>query len=153
MLAKVVFPNVVVAIVFPENIILGKQTRRAVRHGRQHSSGRFTQRFICGIRAPGRFGEVAPRSRDREALIVEEALDLANGFHVFAAIQAMSLGAFYRLQRREFSLPVAQDEGFGAGETAHLADAEKAPGGARFRTAVCAGRVFVWGILRHFALS
>ena len=56
--------------------------------------------------------EVATSTRDGESFVIEEALDFKDGFDIFAAIHAMAAGAFHRLQRGEFSLPIAQNERF-----------------------------------------
>jgi len=69
--------------------------------------------------------EEPARSGDSEALIVEQALDLEDRFDVFAAIEPVTAWAFYRLQRRKFGFPVAQNKGLGRGKAADFADAEK----------------------------
>jgi hypothetical protein len=69
--------------------------------------------------------EEPARSGDSEALIVEKALDFKDRFDVFAAIEPVTAWAFYRLQRRKFGFPVAQNKGLGRGKAADFADAEK----------------------------
>ena len=65
------------------------------------------------------------RAGDSESFVVEQALDLENGFDVFAAIQAVAAWAFNRLQRGKFGFPIAKDERFGRGDAADFTDAEK----------------------------
>jgi hypothetical protein len=52
---------------------------------------------------------------DGEAFVVEEALDFEDCFDVFATIETMAAGTFYRLERGKFRFPVAQDESFCGG--------------------------------------
>ena len=60
----------------------------------------------------GLVGEMFARSNDGETFVVEQALDLENCFDVLAAIETMAAWTFYRLERRKFRFPVAQDESF-----------------------------------------
>ncbi len=86
----------------------------------------------------GNVGQMLSSAGDRETFFVEKALDFENGFDVVAAVEAMAAGAFYGLQRREFGLPVTQDEGFRRRQAAHFADAEKALL-RNFRRGMCSG--------------
>ncbi len=68
---------------------------------------------------------MAARSRDGETLVVEQPLDLQNPLHIFAAIEAVSLGTFHRLQHGKFGFPIAQHKWLGVGQAADFADAEE----------------------------
>src|SRR5712692_11802592 len=70
--------------------------------------------------------QVPASAGDGEPFVVEQPLDLQHGFDVLAAVEPVAFGTFHRLEHREFGLPVAQHEGLGGGQPAHLADAEKA---------------------------
>ncbi len=63
--------------------------------------------------APGQrlIAQVAPRSRNRETFVVQQALDCKYGVDIFAAIQPVPLGAFHRLKHRKLRLPIAQHKG------------------------------------------
>src|SRR5579864_1858165 len=99
-------------------------------------AGKFMVALTSGRRRGSRFnarlgdsallGQMAARSGDCEAFVVEQALDFEDGFDVFAAVHAVAAGALHGLQRGEFGLPVTQDERFGGGQSADFADAEKA---------------------------
>ena len=73
---------------------------------------------------------MAASAGDGEAFVVEQALDVQDGVDVLAAIEAMALGAFHRLQHRELGLPIAQHEGLGVGQAADFANAEETLAGA-----------------------
>ena len=79
----------------------------------------------CVVFDVGVARQKSARAGDSEAFVVEQALNLENSFDVLAAIQAMATGAFHRLQRGEFGLPVTKNEGLGCCEPAHFTDAEK----------------------------
>ena len=66
------------------------------------------------------------RAGDGESFLVQQALDFENGLDVFAAVEAMAVGALHRLQHGKFGFPVAQDEGLGGRQAADFADAEEA---------------------------
>src|SRR5271155_5266383 len=69
--------------------------------------------------------QIFARARDREALVVQQPLDLEDDLDILAAIQAASVGSLHRLKRREFALPIAQDEGLRRSQAADFADAEQ----------------------------
>ena len=60
--------------------------------------------------AGGLIGQMLAGANDGEAFVVEQALDFEDGFDVFATVEAMAAGTFYRLERGKFGFPVAQDE-------------------------------------------
>ena len=70
------------------------------------------------------FFKMFARAGDCKTFFVEQALDLENGFDVFAAVETMPAGTLYRLQHGKFSFPIAQDEGLGSRQAADLANAE-----------------------------
>ena len=68
--------------------------------------------------------EMFARAGDGETLFIEQALDLENGFDIFATIEAMAAGTFHRLQHGKFGFPIAQDEGLGGRQAADFTDTE-----------------------------
>ncbi len=79
----------------------------------------------AAVVAARKVGKMFAGTGDREAFLVEEALDFENGFDVVAAIEAMAAGTFHGLERGKFSFPVAKDERLGGRQAADFADAEK----------------------------
>ncbi len=67
--------------------------------------------------------QMAAGAGNREAFVVEEALDLQNQVHVLLAVQAIALAAFHRLQHGKFLFPIPQDKGADFGDAADFADA------------------------------
>ena len=67
---------------------------------------------------------MAAGAGNREAVFVEQTLDFENRVDVFTAVEAVAGGGLYGLERGDFLLPVAQDEGLRPGEAADFADAE-----------------------------
>ena len=53
-------------------------------------------------------GKVFSGARDREAFIVEQALDFENGLDVFAPVETMPARAFHGLKCGKFGFPIAQ---------------------------------------------
>ena len=111
-------------------------------------NGRFVVSFalrvhnVSGVVAGGHIGKMLAGAGNRETFLVEQALDFENGFDVVAPIEAMAARTFYRLQRGEFGLPVAQNESFRRRETAYFADAEKALFRNFGRGMRCGGHMF-----------
>ena len=70
-----------------------------------------------------RFAKMAARSRDREAFVVQQPLNLEYQVHVLLAIQPVAVGTFHRLKHREFRFPIAQNKGLQIRDAAHFADA------------------------------
>src|SRR6266852_4377163 len=66
---------------------------------------------------------MATRSRDGEALVIQQAFDPEDHVDVLLAIEAVPARALHRLQHRKFGLPVTQDEGLQIRQPADLADA------------------------------
>src|ERR1700751_5414111 len=97
-----------------------------VRGGRFRARFALDRRRVSAAVPTGKICKMLAGTGDGETFFVEQAFDFKNGFDVVAAVEAMSAGTFHRLQRREFRLPVAQDEGLRGRQTAHFADAEKA---------------------------
>src|SRR5690348_7284450 len=94
------------------------------------------------VRARFLAGQLVAGAADREALIVEEAPDLADDDHVLALVVAAVAAALHRLQLRELLLPVAQHVRLDAAQLAHLADGEVALAGNRRQL-----RIILW--LQH----
>src|SRR6266853_1043616 len=63
-----------------------------------------------------------PRARDREALVVEELLDLEKDLHVPLAVHPGPASPLLRAEHLELGLPVPEDVRFHADQVAHLAD-------------------------------
>src|SRR6185437_9110881 len=61
------------------------------------SGRRRGNRLSSGVGDSTLLGQMAARSRDCEAFVVEQALDFEYGFDVFAAVHAMPAGALHRL--------------------------------------------------------
>src|SRR5450755_3406431 len=76
-------------------------------------------------------GELLSRAADGEALLVEQAADLADDDHVLALIVAAIAAALDRLELRKLLLPIAQHVRFHAAQFTHLADGEVAFAGDR----------------------
>jgi hypothetical protein len=74
---------------------------------------------------PALLRQVFPRTRYREALLVQQAFDLEDRVNILAAIQPMSTRALDRLKGGELGFPVAQNKRLGRRQSANLADAEK----------------------------
>src|ERR1700688_1693160 len=83
---------------------------------------------------------------DSKAFVVKQVFDVANGFHIFVTVEAMTLGTLHRLEHGKFGFPVAQHERLGVGEAADLADAEKTACGGGF---LAGAYVFVWCVFVH----
>ena len=64
------------------------------------------------------------RAGERVALIVDQILDLQNKLNIFAAIEALSGAAFFRVELGKLCLPKAQDIGFDTADTRHIANLE-----------------------------
>src|SRR5579871_1332413 len=75
--------------------------------------------------------ELVAGAADREALVVQEAADLADHDYVLALVIAPVAAPFNGLQLWEFLLPVAQHMRFHSAEVAYLADGEIALAGDR----------------------
>ena len=85
-------------------------------HGRDFMMGAARGGFANGYSIPGGLiGQMFAGANDGEAFVVEETLDFEDRFDVFAAVEAMAAGTFYRLKRGELRFPVAQDESFCGG--------------------------------------
>jgi len=67
--------------------------------------------------------EMPPRARDGESLVVEQPLDAEDHIHIVLAVETVSAGALDRLEHRELSFPVAEDERFQVRQAADFADA------------------------------
>src|SRR5205807_8759478 len=76
-------------------------------------------------------GELVARPAYGEALVVEQAADLADDDHVLALVIAPVAASFDGLQLREFLLPVAQHVRLHAAQLTHLSDGEVALAGNR----------------------
>src|SRR5579862_6177485 len=70
--------------------------------------------------------ELVARAADGEALVVEQAPDLADDDHVLPLVVAAVAAALHRLELRELLLPIAQHVRLHAAELAHLSDGEVA---------------------------
>jgi len=55
--------------------------------------------------------QLRPRSRDGEAVLIQQLLDAKNVFHVAAPVHALTSAAFYGLELWKFSLPEAENVG------------------------------------------
>ena len=94
--------------------------------------GRLVARGSCGGLSDGPparalvSGKMLAGTGDCKTLFVEQALDFENSFDIFAAVEAMPAGTFYRLKSGEFRFPVTQDESFRGREAADFTNAEKA---------------------------
>src|SRR5437763_2277028 len=69
-------------------------------------------------------GQLVSRPAYGEALVVEEAPDLADDEHVLALVVAPVAAPLDRLELREFLLPVAQHVRLDAAQLTHLSDGE-----------------------------
>src|ERR1700726_4905610 len=83
---------------------------------------------------------------DGKAFVVKQVFDVANGFHIFVTVEAMTLGTLHWLEHGKFGFPITQHERFGVGEAADLADTEKTACGGGFLAGVY---VFVWCVFVH----
>src|SRR6185312_9964506 len=79
---------------------------------------------LGGIRARLFTGELVARATDGEALIVEEAADLADDDHVLALVIAAVAPPLHGLELRELLLPVAQHVGLDPAQVAHFTNGE-----------------------------
>src|SRR5215472_1234452 len=68
--------------------------------------------------------ELVARAADGEALVVEQAPDLADHDHVLTLVVAAVAAALHGLELREFLLPIAKHMRLHAAEVADLADSE-----------------------------
>ena len=82
--------------------------------------------------------EAIARTTDGEALLIEQAADLANDEHVLALVIAAIATALDGLELRKLLLPVAQHMGFDPAEIAHLTNGEVALARDRRKLAVIA---------------
>jgi hypothetical protein len=64
------------------------------------------------------------RTRDGISLVVEQRLDVENGFDIAPAVQALASASLVWFELRELALPEAKDVGGNIAETRDLADAE-----------------------------
>jgi len=71
-------------------------------------------------------GELLAGTADGEALLIQEAADLADHQHVVALIIASVAAPLDRFELGKLLLPVAQDMGFHLAQLADLADGEVA---------------------------
>src|ERR1700730_934378 len=83
------------------------------------------------VRARLLAGELVARPADGEALVVEQAPDLADDDHVLALVVAPVAAALDGLQLGEFLLPVAQHVRLHAAQLTLLSDGEGALAGNR----------------------
>ena len=75
--------------------------------------------------------ELVARAADGEALVVQQAADLADDDHVLALVVAAVAAALHRLELRELLLPIAQHVRLDAAQLADFADGEVALAGDR----------------------
>src|SRR5215469_17045275 len=87
-------------------------------------------------------GELVACPANGEALIVEQASDLADDDHVLALVIAAVAAALHRLQLRKFLFPVAQHVRLDTAQLTYLSDGEVALAGNRRQL-----RVILW--LQH----
>ena len=78
--------------------------------------------FHAGLRAIQALAGAA----DREALVVQQAADLADHQHVVALVVAAVAAALDRLELRELLFPIAQHVRLDAAQLAHFTDREVA---------------------------
>ena len=74
---------------------------------------------------PDAFPERLAGACDGVAFVVEQALDLQHRLDVFATVPPLPVRCFLGRKRRKLAFPKAQDVGFHAGQSAHVADAKK----------------------------
>ena len=70
--------------------------------------------------------QLLPRAADREALLIQQAADLADHDDILALVVAAIAATLDGLELREFLLPVAQHMRLHAAQLAHLTDSEVA---------------------------
>jgi len=92
-----------------------------------------------GLLDVGVAGELLTGATDGEALLVEQAPDLADGEHVLALVVATVAAPLYRLELGEFLLPVAQHVRLDVAQLADLTDGEVALAGDRRQLVVMTG--------------
>src|SRR5215472_4896432 len=73
--------------------------------------------------------ELVARAADGEALVVEQAPDLADHDHVLTLVVTAVAAALHGLELREFLLPIAQHLRLHPAQLAHLSDGEVALAG------------------------
>src|SRR5581483_9763712 len=86
---------------------------------------------LCRVRTGFLAAEFVARATDREALVVQEAADLADHDDVLALVVAPVAASLHGLQLREFLFPIAQHVRLDATQLAHLSDGEIALAGNR----------------------
>ena len=82
--------------------------------------------------------ETVARAADREALLVEEAADLANDQHVLALVITAIAAPLHGLELRKLLFPITQYVRFDAAQVADFADREVALAGNRRQLAIVA---------------
>ena len=92
-----------------------------------------------GLLGVGVAGELLTGAADGEALLVEQAADLADGEHVLALVVTAVAAPLYRFELGEFLLPVAQHVRFDVAQLADLTDGEVALAGDRRQFVVMTG--------------
>jgi len=87
----------------------------------RHVHGRSPRKRKRGLTLIGLalFAQLHARSRDREAVFVEQSLDPHHRLHIALAVHALAGAAFYGLELREFSFPEPEYVG---GQTAQAGD-------------------------------
>src|SRR5271170_5480141 len=79
---------------------------------------------LGGVGASFLASELVASAADREALVVQEAADLADHNHVLALVIAPVAASLDGLQLGEFLFPIPQHMRLHAAQVAHLADGE-----------------------------
>jgi len=82
--------------------------------------------------------EAIARAADREALLVEQAANLANDQHVLALVVAAVAAPLDRLQLRKFLFPIAQHMRLHAAQVTDFTDREVALAGNRRQIVIVA---------------
>src|SRR5581483_3343423 len=86
---------------------------------------------LGGVRASFLATELVAGTADREALVVQEAADLADHNHILALVIAPVAASLDRLQLRELLFPIAQHMRLHTAQIAHLSNGEIALAGDR----------------------